>query len=118
MTVDSVCDDFRIQTEPKKDEMRTSVMHLGFNIDTTVMEAPSKRKRAIDVVHSLLLKSWTSRTRLEEALGFLGHGCQVVPIGHAFLQNLFSLLQKATFAICHSRPPYARITHAARHDLQ
>ena len=77
---DSVCNDFGIQTEAKKDEMGTRVMHLGFNIDTTIMEAslpPNKRKRAIAIVHSLLLKSWISRTRLEETLGFLSHCCQV-----------------------------------------
>ena len=118
---DSVCNDFGIQTEAKKDEMGTRVMHLGFNIDTTIMEAslpPNKRKRAIAIVHSLLLKSWISRTRLEETLGFLSHCCQVVPIGRAFLRNLFSLFQKATLAICSSHPPYAYLTHAARQDLQ
>ena len=118
---DSVCNDFGIQTEAKKDEMGTRVMHLGFNIDTTIMEAslpPNKRKRAIAIVHSLLLKSWISRTRLEETLGFLSHCCQVVPIGRAFFRNLFSLFQKATLAICSSHPPYAYLTHAARQDLQ
>jgi len=117
----SVCDDFGIQNEAKKDKMGTRVMHLRFNIDTTIMEAslpPNKCKRVIAVVHSLLLKSWISRTRLEETLGFLSHCCQVVPIGRAFLRNLFSFLQKATLAICSFRPPYAYLTHTARQDIQ
>src|SRR5579859_7716480 len=118
---DSVCKDFGMHTEPKKDEMGTRVTHLSFTIDSHIMEAslpPNKRKRAITVVHNLLLKSWTSRARLEETLGFLSHCCQVVPIGRPFLRNLFSLLQISTRSACSGRPPYARLTHAAHQDQQ
>jgi Reverse transcriptase (RNA-dependent DNA polymerase) len=116
----SVCKDLGIETEPAKDEMGTRVTHLGLTIDTAIMEASlplEKRNRAIQLVQESLQKPWLPRGRLDELLGFLGHCCQVIPIGRPFLRNIFNLLQVATLSSI-SGHPYARSTMAARRDLQ
>ena len=117
---DTVCKDLGIETEPAKDEMGTRVTHLGLTIDTAVMEAslpPTKRNRTIALLQDSLQRSWLSRGRLDELLGFLGHCCQVMPIGHPFLRHIFNLLQGATLS-SFSGHPYTRVTTAACRDLQ
>jgi Reverse transcriptase (RNA-dependent DNA polymerase) len=117
---DTVCKDLGIETEPAKDEMGTRVTHLGLTIDTAAMEASlplNKRNRAITLVQDSLQRPWLSRGRLDELLGFLGHCCQVMPIGRPFLRHIFNLLQSATLSSFSGRP-YTRVTTAARRDLQ
>ena len=51
---------------------------------------------------------------LEQALGFLSHCCQVIPLGRPFLRNLFSLLRGRRQNSTH----IVRLSRAAIRDLQ
>ena len=75
---------------------------------------PNKKQRAIDAVESLLSVSTVSLNALESALGFLLHCCQVVPLGHPFLHQLFSLLCRCSE---HNHFCKIRIPRVAKEDL-
>ena len=77
-----------------KDEEGTTVMHLGFEIDSEAMEvrlSQNKRDRAIKVITTLTHKSSITFKQADELLGFLSHCCQVIPLGRPFLCTSFSL---------------------------
>jgi hypothetical protein len=99
---DEICSDFGLTIEPSKDEMGTTVGHLGFTIDTKSMTATlseSKRNRAINSLYSLLQRKSTSVATLESLLGFLSHCCEVVPTGQPFLRHIFNMLSRAQNSI-------------------
>ena len=78
---------------PEKDMNGHIVTHLGFEIDSEKMEVClplNKKLRALNTVKSLLHTKSVSYTTLDEALGYLSHCCQVVPLGRPFLRNLFA----------------------------
>jgi hypothetical protein len=103
---------------PEKDSNGTTVTHLGFEFDSVNMEVrlpPNKKLRALRAVHQLLNASSVSFSALEEALGFLSHCCQVVPLGRPFLRRMFSLLHRPTRRFPRGR---TRITPMARKDLK
>jgi hypothetical protein len=118
---DKVCADFGLTTEPCKDEMGTTVSHLGFTIDTKSMTATlpeSKRNRAIDALYSLLQRKSTSIATLESLLGFLSHCCEVVPTGRPFLRHIFNMLSRAQNSNRIANPyRYIKITTHERKDM-
>ena len=92
---------------PEKDMNGTTVIHLGFEIDSLRMEVRlprNKHSRALHTVTDLLKAKSITYSMLDEALGFLSHCCQVVPLGRPFLRNIFSALRhipsSRPFRIC------------------
>ena len=101
----------------EKDAMGTVVTHLGFELDSQNMEVRlpyNKKLRALNAVQILATMSSVSHTALEEALGFLSHCCQVVPLGRPFLRRLFSFLRRNT----KRRFLRIRIPAAAKNDIK
>jgi hypothetical protein len=97
----------------EKDMQGCVVSHLGFELDSTEMQVrlpANKRQRAVQIVQSLLKMKSAHYTTLEQALGFLSHCCQVVPLGRPFLRNIFSLLR--------GKRRHIRLSRAAIKDLQ
>src|SRR6266496_943004 len=76
---------------------------------------PNKKQHTIDAISFLLSSSSVSFSILQETLDFLSHCCQVVPLRHPFLHNLFSLLN---YGNLFSRNCRIWISHAAKIDLQ
>ena len=77
-----------------KDEEGTTVMHLGFEIDSEAMEVrlfQNKRDRAIKAVTTLTYKSSIIFQQVDELLDFLSHYCQIISLGRSFLHTSFSL---------------------------
>src|SRR5436190_6812944 len=116
-----VCAEVGLTTEPKKDEMGTSVSHLGFIIDTTSMTATlpeNKRNRVIDLLTSILHRKSVSVGTLESLLGFLSHCCEVVPVGRPFLRHIFNMLNQAQNSDHKTNPyRYTKVTKHARRDI-
>jgi len=116
-----VCTDIGFTTEPKKDEMGTSVNHLGFIIDSSSMTATlpeNKRNRATNLLTSMLQRKSVSVVMLESLLGFLSHCCEVVPVGRPFLRNIFNMLNQAKNANRETNPyRYIKVTKHARRDI-
>ena len=102
---------------PEKDMNGTTVTHLGFEFDSLKMEVRlprNKHSRALHTVTDLLKAKSITYSMLDEALGFLSHCCQVVPLGRPFLRNIFSALRR----IPSSRPFRTRLSRAAKKDLR
>lgn len=101
---------------PEKDMNGQIVTHLGFEIDSEKMEVSlplNKKLHALDTIQSLLHTKSVSRITLDEALGYLSHCCQVVPLGRPFLRNLFASLRRSS-----SSPQRTRLSRAAKKDLK
>src|SRR5438552_2460742 len=100
---------------PEKDMNGHIVTHLGFEFDSLKMQVrlPSnKKQRALQAVRALLDTKTVSPAFLDEALGFLSHCCQVVPLGRPFLRNAFALLRRMEESTC------LHISQAAKKDLR
>ena len=96
-TFDDVLSEIGFVKAPEKDESGTVVTHLGFQIDSNLMEVrlpPNKHARAVRAVSELALRKHVPQASFEETLGFLSHCCQVIPLGRPFLRQLFSLLKR------------------------
>lgn len=119
---DTVLTTICLSKPPEKDSDGTSVSQLGFEFDSINMEVrlpPTKKLRALRAVHRLLNTSSFSYSALEEALGFLSHCFQVVPLGRPFLRRMFSLLRHATCHMTRRCPRgYTHITSTAKKDLR
>ena len=74
----------------------------------------NKHSRALHTVTDMLKAKSITYSMLDEALGFLSHCCQVVPLEHPFLRNIFSALRR----IPSSRPFCTRLSRAAKKDLR
>jgi len=102
---------------PEKDMSGTVVTHLGFEFNSQEMNVRlpvNKHSRALQTVKSLLAAKSVTYAMLDEALGFLSHCCQVVPLGRPFIRNMFSVLRR----IPSSRRLRTRLSTAAKKDLQ
>ena len=111
----TVLSTFGLSAAREKDMDGQIVKHLGFEIDSGKMEVrlpQNKKLRAIQTISTLLHSKSVTFIALEEALGFLSHCCQVVPLGRPFLRNLFTLLRRTKLL---SR---TRISRIAKKDLQ
>lgn len=112
---DSVLADIGFVKAPEKDESGTIVTHLGFQIDSNLMEVrlpPNKHARAVRAVSELASRKLVPQASFEETLGFLSHCCQVIPLGRPFLRQLFSLLKRK------SRYRHIRLNSEAKQDLR
>ena len=115
---DEVLSQVGLTKAPEKDATGTVVTHLGFELDSQNMEVRlprNKKLRALKAVYTIATASSVSFAVLEEALGFLSHCCQVVPLGRPFLRRLFSLLHRNT---PNRRFFRTRIPAAARKDIR
>src|SRR5947207_10736113 len=102
---------------PEKDMNSTTVIHLGFELGSIKMEVrlpPNKHSHALHTVLQLLKAKSITHSILDEALGFLSHCCQVIPLGRLFLRNMFSTLRR----IPSSRPFRTHLSRAAKKDLR
>ena len=109
--------EFGLTAAPEKDMNGTTVTHLGFEFDSLRMEVRlprNKHSRALHTVTDLLKAKSITYSMLDEALGFLSHCCQVVPLGRPFLRNIFSAIRR----IPSSRPFRTRLSRAAKKDLK
>ena len=112
---DNVLSEIGFVKAPEKDESGTIVTHLGFQIDSDLMEVrlpPNKHARAVKAVSELASRKLVLQTSFEETLGFLSHCCQVIPLGRPFLRQLFSLLKRK------SRYRRIRLNSEAKQDLR
>lgn len=82
-------------------------------MDMVVRLPTNKKQRALQIVQSLLNSKSAHYALLEQALGFLSHCCQVVPLGRPFLRNIFSLLHGKSRKSIH-----IRLSRTAINDLQ
>jgi hypothetical protein len=114
-TFDNVLSEIGFVKAPEKDESGTVVTHLGFQIDSDLMEVrlpPNKHARAVRAVSELASRKLVPQAFFEETLGFLSHCCQVIPLGRPFLRKLFSLLKRK------SRYRRIRLNSEAKQDLR
>ena len=96
-TFDDVLSEIGFVKALEKDESGTVVTHLGFQIDSNLMEVrlpPNKHARVVRAVSELASRKHVPQASFEETLGFLSHCCQVIPLGRPFLRQLFSLLKR------------------------
>ena len=95
----------------------TTITHLASEFDSIRMEVRlplNKHSRVLHIVTDLLKARAIRRLILDEALGFVSHCCQVVPLGCSFLRNIFSTLRR----VSSSHPFGTRLSRAATKDLQ
>ena len=93
-TFDAVLHEMGLTKAAEKDMQGTTVIHLGFIIDSMAMEVrlpPNKAKRARHAVNLLLTAESLTFKQIDEILGFLSHCCQAIPLGRPFLRSMFSL---------------------------
>ena len=112
---DHVLSEIGFVKAPEKDESGTIVTHLGFQIDSDLMEVrlpPNKHARAVRAVSELASRKSVPQASFQETLGFLSHCCQVIPLGRPFLRQLFSLLKRK------SRYRRIRLNSEAKQDLR
>jgi hypothetical protein len=94
---DHVLSEIGFAKVPEKDKSGTIVTHLSFQIDSNLMEVhlpPNKHARRVRAVSELASRRSVPQAFFEETLSFLSHYCQVIPLGHPFLRQLFSLLKQ------------------------
>ena len=111
---------------PEKDMNGHIVTHLGFEFDSLKMQIrlpANKKQRALQAVRALLNAKSVSPAFLDEALGFLAHCCQVVPLGRPFLRNVFAHFagQKSQHVYIYHRQRKRTSnggSHFCRHGLQ
>jgi hypothetical protein len=121
---DDVLREFGFSKAAEKDLNGCVVVHLGFEFDSELMQVrhpQNKKQRALDAIRQLLIRqlltsSTVTLSMFESTLGFLSHCCQVVPLGHPFLRNLFSQVCKSSSSLHLHR--HIRLTPTSRQDLR
>ena len=106
-----------LTTTPEKDMNDTTIIHLGFEFDSLKMEVHllhNKHSHILHIITDLLKAKSITYTMLDEVLGFLSHCCQIIPLRHSFLRNIFFALRR----IPSSRPFRTRLSRAAKKDLR
>ena len=114
---DNVLNQMGFSKAADKDAQRTTVIHLGFEIDSLAMEvrlSKNKLTRALNAITTLTAAKSVTHAQVDELLGFLSHCCQVMPIGRAFLRISFSLHRKTQKRHKQSR---TRIPNKVKKDL-
>jgi len=80
----------------------------------TITLSENKRNRAIELLSTLIGQKAAAAAILEYLLGFLGHCCEVVPMGQPFLHHIFNALATANTTNWSSNPYcYTRISRYA-----